>query len=67
MPTPSSSSETTTTSTAPSVSSETTTSEEKPGLPNTGESKGTLITIIGAVTLISSIVLVAILHKSKED
>ena len=67
VPTPSSSSETTTTSTAPSVSSETTTSEEKPGLPNTGESKGTLITIIGAVTLISSIVLVAILHKSKED
>ena len=67
VPTPSSSSETTTTSTAPSVSSETTTSEEKPGLPNTGESKGTLITIIGAVTLISSIVLVAILHKSKKD
>ena len=67
VPTPSSSSETTTTSTAPSASSETTTTEEKPGLPNTGESKGTLITIIGAVTLISSIVLVAILHKSKED
>ena len=64
---PSTSSETTTTSTAPSVSSETTTTEEKPGLPNTGESKGTLFTIIGAVTLISSIVLVAILHKSKED
>ena len=67
VPTPSSSSETTTTSTAPSVSSETTTTEEKPGLPNTGESKGTLFTIIGAVTLISSIVLVAILHKSKKD
>ena len=67
VPTPSSSSETTTTSTAPSVSSETTTTEEKPGLPNTGESKGTLFTIIGAVTLISSIVLVAFLHKSKKD
>ena len=67
VPTPSSSSETTTTSTAPSASSETTTTEEKPGLPNTGESKGTLFTIIGAVTLISSIVLVAILHKSKKD
>ena len=67
VPTPSSSSETTTTSTAPSVSSETTTTEEKPGLPNTGESKGTLFTIIGAVTLISSIVLVAILHKAKKD
>ena len=67
VPTPSSSSETTTTSTAPSTSSETTTTEEKPGLPNTGESKGTLFTIIGAVTLISSIVLVAILHKSKKD
>ena len=67
VPTPSSSSETTTTSTAPSASSETTTTEEEAGLPNTGESKGTLITIIGAVTLISSIVLVAILHKSKKD
>ena len=67
VPTPSSSSETTTTSTAPSTSSETTTTEEKPGLPNTGESKGTMFTIIGAVTLISSIVLVAFLHKSKED
>ena len=67
VPTPSSSSETTTTSTAPSASSETTTTEEESGLPNTGESKGTLFTIIGAVTLISSIVLVAILHKSKKD
>ena len=58
---------TSTTTTAPSPSSENTTTEEEPGLPNTGESKGTLITIIGAVTLISSIVLVAILHKSKKD
>ncbi|MFS9054432.1 LPXTG cell wall anchor domain-containing protein, partial [Streptococcus infantis] len=45
--------------TTPSSTSETTTTEDKPGLPNTGESKGTLITIIGAVTLISSIVAIA--------
>ena len=45
----------------------TTTTEEKPGLPKTGEGKGTLVTIIGFVTLISSIILVAFLHKSKKD
>ena len=45
----------------------TTTTEEKPGLPKTGEGKGTLVTIIGFATLISSIILVAFLHKSKKD
>ena len=45
----------------------TTTTEEKPGLPKTGEGKGALVTIIGFVTLISSIILVAFLHKSKKD
>jgi len=44
-----------------------TTTNDKPGLPNTGEGKGTLVTIIGFVTLISSIILVAFLHKSKKD
>ena len=44
-----------------------TTTNDKPGLPKTGEGKGTLVTIIGFVTLISSIILVAFLHKSKKD
>ena len=56
----------TTTTEAPTTTSGTTT-EEKPGLPKTGEGKGTLVTIIGFVTLISSIILVAFLHKSKKD
>ena len=56
---------TTTTTEAPTTSG--TTTEEKPGLPKTGEGKGTLVTIIGFVTLISSIILVAFLHKSKKD
>ena len=55
-----------TTTEAPTTTSGTTT-EDKPGLPNTGEGKGTLVTIIGFVTLISSIILVAFLHKSKKD
>ena len=58
--------ETTTTTTTTTTTSGTTT-EEKPGLPKTGEGKGTLVTIIGFVTLISSIILVAFLHKSKKD
>ena len=59
----------TTTTEGPStvVTTENTTTEEKPGLPKTGEGKGTLVTIIGFVTLISSIILVAFLHKSKKD
>ena len=55
----------TTTTEAPTTSG--TTTEEKPGLPKTGKGKGTLVTIIGFVTLISSIILVAFLHKSKKD
>ena len=58
---------TTTTTTGEEPKSTVTTTEDKPGLPNTGEGKGTLVTIIGFVTLISSIVLVAFLHKSKKD
>ena len=55
----------TTTTEAPTTSG--TTTEEKTGLPKTGKGKGTLVTIIGFVTLISSIILVAFLHKSKKD
>ena len=74
---PKTTSSTTTTTEEPKTTSSTTTEEEpkstvtttneKPGLPKTGEGKGTLVTIIGFVTLISSIILVAFLHKSKKD
>ena len=53
--------------TTPPSSTENTTTDDKPGLPNTGEGKGTLVTIIGFVILIASIVLLVILHKSKKD
>ena len=46
---------TTTTTTGEEPKSTVTTTNDKPGLPNTGEGKGTLVTIIGFVTLISSI------------
>ena len=58
---------TSTTTTEEEPKSTVTTTNEKPGLPKTGEGKGTLVTIIGFVTLISSIILVAFLHKSKKD
>ena len=57
----------TTTTTTEEPKSTVTTTNDKPGLPNTGEGKGILVTIIGFVTLISSIILVAFLHKSKKD
>ncbi|MGZ9835709.1 Ig-like domain-containing protein [Streptococcus sp. V940] len=58
---------TTTTTTGEEPKTTVTTTNDKPGLPKTGEVKGTLVTIIGFVTLISSIILVAFLHKSKKD
>jgi len=58
---------TTTTTTGEEPKTSVTTTNDKPGLPKTGEGKGTLVTIIGFATLISSIILVAFLHKSKED
>ena len=61
------SSTTTTTTTGEEPKTTVTTTTDKPELPNTGEGKGTLVTIIGFVTLISSIILVAFLHKSKKD
>ena len=58
---------TTTTTTGEEPTTTVTTTNDKPGLPKTGEGKGTLVTIIGFATLISSIILVAFLHKSKKD
>jgi len=57
----------TTTTTGEEPTTTVTTTNDKPGLPKTGEGKGTLVTIIGFATLISSIILVAFLHKSKKD
>ena len=57
----------TTTTTVEEPKTTVTTTNDKPGLPKTGEGKGTLVTIIGFVTLISSFILVAFLHKSKKD
>ena len=56
----------TTTTTTPSSSSETTT-EEKPGLPFTGESKGTLIAVLGSLVLVSSIIVLAKTRKTEKD
>ena len=58
---------TTTTTTGEEPKTSVTTTNDKPGLPKTGEGKGTLVTIIGFATLISSIILVAFLHKSQKD
>ena len=55
-----------TTTTTPSSSSETTT-EEKPGLPFTGESKGTLIAVLGSLVLVSSIIVLAKTRKTEKD
>ena len=54
-----------TTTEAPTTTTVTTT-EEKPGLPKTGEDKGALVTIIGFVTLISSIAAIAFLRKNEK-
>ena len=58
---------TTTTTTGEEPKSTVTTTNDKPGLPNTGEGKGTLVTIIGFVTLISSIVAIAFLRKNEKE
>ena len=57
----------TTTTTGEEPKSTVSTTTEKPGLPNTGEGKGTLVTIIGFVTLISSIVAIAFLRKNEKE
>ena len=61
------SSTTTTTTTGEEPKSTVTTTNDKPGLPNTGEDKGTLVTIIGFVTLISSIGAIAFLRKNEKE
>ena len=61
------SSTTTTTTTGEEPKSTVTTTNDKPGLPNTGEGKGTLVTIIGFVTLISSIGAIAFLRKKEKE
>ena len=61
------SSTTTTTTTTEEPKSTVTTTNDKPGLPNTGEGKGTLVTIIGFVTLISSIGAIAFLRKNEKE
>ena len=61
------SSTTTTTTTGEEPKTTVTTTNDKPGLPNTGEGKGTLVTIIGFVTLISSIVAIAFLRKNEKE
>ena len=58
---------TTTTTTGEEPKSTVTTTNDKPGLPNTGEGKGTLVTIIGFVTLISSIGAIAFFRKNEKE
>ena len=55
------------TTTTPSSSSETTTTEEKPGLPFTGESKRTLIVVLGSLVLVSSIIVLAKTRKNENN
>ena len=57
----------TTTTTTEEPKSTVTTTNDKPGLPNTGEGKGTLVTIIGFITLISSIGAIAFLRKNEKE
>ena len=49
------------------TSSTTTTTEDKPGLPETGERKGTFVTILGTIILVSSILVVRNSLKSKNN
>ena len=58
----------TTTTTAAYVTTTTvTTTEEKPGLPFTGESKETLMTVLGSLVLVSSIVVLAKTRKTENN
>ena len=59
---------TTTTTVEPkATSTTTTTTEDKPGLPKTGERKGTFVTILGTIILVSSILVVRNSLKSKNN
>ena len=58
----------TTTTTAAYVTTTTvTTTEEKPGLPFTGESKETLMAVLGTLVLVSSIVVLAKTRKTENN
>jgi len=65
---PKTTSTTTTTTVEPkATSSTTTTTKDKPGLPDTGERKGTFVTILGTLILVSSILVVRNSLKSKNN
>ena len=57
----------TTTTTGEEPKSTVTTTNDKPGLPNTGEGKGTFVTILGTLILVSSILVVRNSLKSKNN
>ncbi|MDO6228672.1 LPXTG cell wall anchor domain-containing protein, partial [Streptococcus infantis] len=61
------SSATTTTTTTEEPKSTVTTTKDKPGLPETGENKGTFVTILGTLILVSSILVVRNSLKSKNN
>ena len=61
------SSTTTTTTTTEKPKSTVTTTKDKPGLPKTGENKGTFVTILGTLILVSSILVVRNSLKSKNN
>ena len=64
---PKTTSSTTTTTTGEEPKSTVTTTTDKPGLPNTGERKGTFVTILGTLILVSSILVVRNSLKSKSN
>ena len=57
----------TTTTTADVPTTTITTTEEKPGLPFTGERKGSLMAFLGSLVLVSSIIVLAKFRKTKND
>mgnify|MGYP000975700237 CR=1 FL=1 len=57
----------TTTTTADVATTKVTTTEEKPGLPFTGESKETLMAVLGSLVLVSSIVVLAKTRKTENN
>ncbi|MFS9150302.1 LPXTG cell wall anchor domain-containing protein, partial [Streptococcus infantis] len=56
-----------TTTTTEEPKSTVTTTKDKPGLPKTGENKGTFVTILGTLILVSSILVVRNSLKSKNN
>ena len=56
-----------TTTTTANVPTTVTTTEEKPGLPFTGESKGTLMLVLGSLVLVSSITVLAKARKTENN